>query len=212
RAQLAREGRRGLRLAAESAVLLDPRYRLRALLGPGGRPRRQQLLVARTAGDRVGRSLRGLLHLHDPRRPGPRRARGPDHSADRALGNVYHRPADAEDDRGDGDRRPQDGQPLLPRRHPPLPTLGVRVDRRGVLPPALPARPLYSVRPRRLPLEADGPLRSEEHTSELQSRFDLVCRLLLEKKKERRTIRQGRPRTKTEKGRTENRGDCWQKS
>src|SRR5438067_6428881 len=27
-----------------------------------------------------------------------------------------------------------------------------------------------------------GP-RSEEHTSELQSRFDLVCRLLLEKKK-----------------------------
>src|SRR5207249_7004914 len=27
-------------------------------------------------------------------------------------------------------------------------------------------------------------IRSEEHTSELQSRFDLVCRLLLEKKKE----------------------------
>src|SRR5699024_4807582 len=31
----------------------------------------------------------------------------------------------------------------------------------------------------------DTLLRSEEHTSELQSRFDLVCRLLLEKKKER---------------------------
>src|SRR5699024_12729360 len=29
--------------------------------------------------------------------------------------------------------------------------------------------------------------RSEEHTSELQSRFDLVCRLLLEKKKKRST-------------------------
>src|SRR5438067_9558740 len=29
----------------------------------------------------------------------------------------------------------------------------------------------------------DKPTRSEEHTSELQSRFDLVCRLLLEKKK-----------------------------
>src|SRR5437868_10516736 len=29
-----------------------------------------------------------------------------------------------------------------------------------------------------------GGVRSEEHTSELQSRFDLVCRLLLEKKKE----------------------------
>src|SRR5699024_11775999 len=27
--------------------------------------------------------------------------------------------------------------------------------------------------------------RSEEHTSELQSRFDLVCRLLLEKKKDK---------------------------
>src|SRR5207249_5384539 len=30
--------------------------------------------------------------------------------------------------------------------------------------------------------------RSEEHTSELQSRFDLVCRLLLEKKKKNKTI------------------------
>src|SRR5207249_11443468 len=29
-------------------------------------------------------------------------------------------------------------------------------------------------------------MRSEEHTSELQSRFDLVCRLLLEKKKRTR--------------------------
>src|SRR5438067_5717930 len=28
--------------------------------------------------------------------------------------------------------------------------------------------------------------RSEEHTSELQSRFDLVCRLLLEKKKSKK--------------------------
>src|SRR5699024_12278689 len=35
-----------------------------------------------------------------------------------------------------------------------------------------------------------GPLRprSEEHTSELQSRFDLVCRLLLEKKKSIRRL------------------------
>src|SRR6266511_5707761 len=30
-----------------------------------------------------------------------------------------------------------------------------------------------------------GPLRSEEHTSELQSRENLVCRLLLEKKKKK---------------------------
>src|SRR5207249_11238263 len=33
-------------------------------------------------------------------------------------------------------------------------------------------------------LRKNASLRSEEHTSELQSRFDLVCRLLLEKKKE----------------------------
>src|SRR5699024_12398135 len=31
--------------------------------------------------------------------------------------------------------------------------------------------------------------RSEEHTSELQSRFDLVCRLLLEKKKQSRLFK-----------------------
>src|SRR3982750_4995794 len=37
--------------------------------------------------------------------------------------------------------------------------------------------------------------RSEEHTSELQSRSDLVCRLLLEKKKRHRSIS-----TQTERG------------
>src|SRR3712207_8251046 len=35
---------------------------------------------------------------------------------------------------------------------------------------------------------AVGELRSEEHTSELQSRQYLVCRLLLEKKKNQRSI------------------------
>src|SRR5699024_12118028 len=35
---------------------------------------------------------------------------------------------------------------------------------------------------------ADLQPRSEEHTSELQSRFDLVCRLLLEKKKTHSTL------------------------
>src|SRR5437868_13007110 len=40
---------------------------------------------------------------------------------------------------------------------------------------------------RHLFLEENGGtwVRSEEHTSELQSRFDLVCRLLLEKKKKK---------------------------
>src|SRR5688572_32593610 len=33
------------------------------------------------------------------------------------------------------------------------------------------------------------PLRSEEHTSELQSQSNLVCRLLLEKKKQNKTIK-----------------------
>src|SRR5699024_11686947 len=43
---------------------------------------------------------------------------------------------------------------------------------------------LRTARPRRAPAWAPRtPSRSEEHTSELQSRFDLVCRLLLEKKK-----------------------------
>src|SRR5207249_12031679 len=41
-------------------------------------------------------------------------------------------------------------------------------------------------RPRTLCRRSYTTFRSEEHTSELQSRFDLVCRLLLEKKK--RTI------------------------
>src|SRR5206468_9614859 len=34
------------------------------------------------------------------------------------------------------------------------------------------------------PSPRTSPMRSEEHTSELQSRSDLVCRLLLEKKKQ----------------------------
>src|SRR2546421_7165104 len=37
--------------------------------------------------------------------------------------------------------------------------------------------------------------RSEEHTSELQSRSDLVCRLLLEKKKKKKQTKYGRRRT-----------------
>src|SRR6266478_8509942 len=37
--------------------------------------------------------------------------------------------------------------------------------------------------------------RSEEHTSELQSQSNLVCRLLLEKKKKNHDIKQNRKRT-----------------
>src|SRR2546428_7605546 len=49
--------------------------------------------------------------------------------------------------------------------------------------PRLPAGHPVRAAPRR----ANG-MRSEEHTSELQSRSDLVCRLLLEKKKQKRQI------------------------
>src|SRR5207244_8890476 len=42
-------------------------------------------------------------------------------------------------------------------------------------------------------LEAQGASRSEEHTSELQSPDHLVCRLLLAKKKQRRTDHVGGP-------------------
>src|SRR2546429_3582728 len=37
--------------------------------------------------------------------------------------------------------------------------------------------------PRLIPIQPNCRMRSEEHTSELQSRLHLVCRLLLEKKK-----------------------------
>src|SRR6266536_5078228 len=57
-------------------------------------------------------------------------------------------------------------------------------------------------RHRRRAVDADGLgarrecLRSEEHTSELQSRVDLVCRLLLEKKKKNQKIRRASKKTK----------------
>src|SRR2546428_2574721 len=55
----------------------------------------------------------------------------------------------------------------------------LRRDRRRLL------RPQPGGRARRVPLRARPPgCRSEEHTSELQSRSDVGCRLLLEKKKQ----------------------------
>src|SRR5699024_11908359 len=67
------------------------------------------------------------------------------------------------------------------RRSSDLPRYGLRrPDRPGVVPhpPLLLQLLCVPVRHRLLRRH-----RSEEHTSELQSRFDLVCRLLLEKKK-----------------------------
>src|SRR5258708_22351071 len=57
---------------------------------------------------------------------------------------------------------------------------------------ALPGDPLARARSHRGPEDAQRStrtsLRSEEHTSELQSPDHLVCRLLLEKKKERENM------------------------
>src|SRR2546421_1792143 len=59
---------------------------------------------------------------------------------------------------------------LAPRREPLFPARHATVRRVGIL-----AREVHANR-------------SEEHTSELQSRSDLVCRLLLEKKKKKSSI------------------------
>src|SRR5437868_12895119 len=45
-------------------------------------------------------------------------------------------------------------------------------------------------------LNSEEAQRSEEHTSELQSRFDLVCRLLLEKKKKKKKNKKTRNKKK----------------
>src|SRR2546429_7917927 len=64
--------------------------------------------------------------------------------------------------------------------HDALPILTLKaVPRRLVLRSTIGAMPSSSSR------FATTGMRSEEHTSELQSRLHLVCRLLLEKKKER---------------------------
>src|SRR5438132_5940058 len=54
---------------------------------------------------------------------------------------------------------------------------------------ASPAPRAGSLRSRRAAGCHRSPLRSEEHTSELQSHSDLVCRLLLEKKKKEKKTR-----------------------
>src|SRR5438067_5172911 len=74
----------------------------------------------------------------------------------------------------------------MPRRPPrstlfPYTTL-FRSDRRGVQGVLERRRPAAPAHLEDLPGHRAGAARSEEHTSELQSRFDLVCRLLLEKK------------------------------
>src|SRR3712207_8068643 len=75
--------------------------------------------------------------------------------------------------------------PELRRPGPVRPRRAARDDGRGGTRPSLPAPPLQAARLRPGPRGGarDSWARSEEHTSELQSRQYLVCRLLLEKKK-----------------------------
>src|SRR5436190_13201224 len=65
-----------------------------------------------------------------------------------------------------------------------LPHLSAQVPLRARRAGAARQRPHVHVRHRDPPRDSRLPPRSEEHTSELQSHSDLVCRLLLEKKKE----------------------------
>src|SRR5258706_11961548 len=72
----------------------------------------------------------------------------------------------------------------------PYTTLFRSGDQVSVVGPGRPARDRIRVRGRytRGRVEQVGVVRSEEHTSELQSLTNLVCRLLLEKKKKSRSI------------------------
>src|SRR2546430_12355462 len=77
------------------------------------------------------------------------------------------------------DRRPRGGHRARPRRRPGPRRRPVARAVRVRLERAVPA----------VPRPGAGPRRSEEHTSELQSQSNLVCRLLLEKKKKKSQIR-----------------------
>src|SRR5206468_12199671 len=69
----------------------------------------------------------------------------------------------------------------------PYTTLFRSAPRRTAASPSQQPRHLPQQRPAELGRQAEeGAERSEEHTSELQSRSDLVCRLLLEKKKNKK--------------------------
>src|SRR2546430_10934801 len=78
-------------------------------------------------------------------------------------------------------------------RRPPRSTLFPYTTLFRSPPPSLLARKAGAIRMRENPIPSACVLRrrvprSEEHTSELQSQSNLVCRLLLEKKKKRLTL------------------------
>src|SRR6266496_6246044 len=99
---------------------------------------------------------------------------------------------------------PSKNRPSVPLRSPTAPPAAPQYERAGKFRTAGPGSPAASGRPpprpachryrprRRTPLRP----RSEEHTSELQSRRDLVCRLLLEKKKKKKSREKERKKKK----------------
>src|SRR2546429_2036170 len=68
---------------------------------------------------------------------------------------------------------------------------GVDLTRMHIAPNTMRVAAIFAVLSRLKPSKKSGLslMRSEEHTSELQSRLHLVCRLLLEKKKKRLQLR-----------------------
>src|SRR5438034_7815902 len=80
---------------------------------------------------------------------------------------------------------PRAGQPAHQRYVPPNPLVLGRKPRKSPAPTTDRDRPVSrrSKPSSRTAFIGEQPNRSEEHTSELQSHSDLVCRLLLEKKK-----------------------------
>src|SRR5437667_8291103 len=151
--------------------------------------------------DRVARPASDLAHLsilkdsftiarRDPSRKTAARLLRPQHPdrgarSDRGAPGARrrsHRAGRAH--RGDGSlpRAPGSSRALLPRPHSP--------HGGHVRPPGARLH-LFHLWRLELPERGDG-CRSEEHTSELQSHHDLVCRLLLEKKKKKKLSKANR--------------------
>src|SRR5207249_5680759 len=116
---------------------------------------------------------RGSTHVERDSARVPRRCVPPDREGAR------HRPGPTIARMGDGDRADR-----LSRQWTHVPSFSPLSTRTGF--PSTERVTWASPPSPRKTTVPSGPTRSEEHTSELQSRFDLVCRLLLEKKKKQR--------------------------
>src|SRR5437667_7347674 len=89
-------------------------------------------------------------------------------------------------------------------RRPPRSTLFPYTTALPILWPRAPAHPRQRTDSRTREPLALSTVRSEEHTSELQSHHDLVCRLLLEKKKNKTNTSNQEHKTRTKQTRQSN--------